>query len=100
MKGCIVVQCIQVHRYPYVISINMYVDITSITTIMIVYVNHHHYHFQHRLQGSFRVIRVSSHPADSQYDSQNTHLDTRSSLVCGVGRGRRSRWLIRAGTSS
>lgn len=99
MKGCAVVQCMELDRFSCVISINMYVDSTSITTLMIVYVNHHH-HLQHRLQRSFEVIRVSSHPADSQYDSQNTHLDTRSSLVCGVGRGRRSRWFIRAGASS
>jgi len=99
MKGCVVVQCMELDRSPCVISINMYVDSTSITTIMIVYVNHHH-HLQNRLQRSFRVTRVSSHPADPQYDSQNTHLDTRSSLVRSVGRGRRSRWSVCAGAGS
>lgn len=80
-------------RSSNVISINMYVDSISITTIMIVYVNHHQYRFQR----SSSPIRVSSHPADSQKQSKNTHLDTRSSLVCSIGGS--PRCSIRAGTS-
>jgi hypothetical protein len=89
------------HISSYVIAVYMYVDITSITTIMVVYIKQHrHYHYQHSSQSRADYIpciypariRVSSHPADSKYHSQDTHLDTRSSLIRGIGRSRRFRW--------